>query len=195
MGTGKDVACFDLANATEKELHDVNFLKKAIESNYRNIKYVPSDMLKKLELVFSKDKQKRLCKLIKTALKIKEECAMTLRKILSNDSEALKNAGKYAKNNRKIVFKAIETFGADQLANAGEQLRVDEQFVLSVVKVYPNAIVYADALLLISPSFLKKAYLANDEIGNYLPGPLKRVLDQILDGREVDFDTFCDENE
>lgn len=120
---------------------------------------------------------------------------MTLRKILSNDSEALKNAGKYAKNNRKIVFKAIETFGADQLANAGEQLRVDEQFVLSVVKVYPNAIVYADALLLISPSFLKKAYLANDEIGNYLPGPLKRVLDQILDGREVDFDTFCDENE
>ena len=58
MGTGKDVACFDLANATEKELHDVNFLKKAIESNYRNIKYVPSDMLKSLNLFFQRTNKK-----------------------------------------------------------------------------------------------------------------------------------------
>ena len=88
---------------------------------------------------------------------------------------------------KNIVLAAIDKFGSVQLKNAGEQLRVDEKFTLKVIKTHPEAIKYVDALLLLSPTFLKMAYQANTQITLYLPAFLRESLGRALDDKNLSY--------
>lgn len=112
----------------------------------------------------------------KRAVKYREACINVLQAIANGDEYALRNASKLVKNEQKVLFFAIEKFGCEQLKYAGEQLRMDEEFVLKVIEKHPKGINYVDSLLLISTSFLKKAYERNNRIVEFLPIFLREPL-------------------
>lgn len=112
----------------------------------------------------------------KRAIKYREACINVLQAIAKGDRLALRNAPEFVKNEKRVVLMAIEKFGCEQLKYAGEQLRMDEEFVLQVVEKYPEGINDVDSLLLIGTSFLRKAHERNNRIVEFLPIFLKEPL-------------------
>lgn len=175
MGFGEYMGCHDLSKASEEQLQDVLFVKKSLACNPENIKYVPKEIYKKICKIEA-EKRAEAKKSARGAKKYREAYIKVFNNIMAEDPYALRNAPEFVKENKKIVWMAMERLGQEQLKYAGEQLKMDEDFVLEVLKVYPEAIRYVDALLLVGPTFLVKAYNANAKIAEYLQPYFRVVL-------------------
>ena len=186
MSFGDSREFYDLSKASRDQLKDIMFVRKALATNPDNVKYVPKEIYKKICKI-EEAKRKLAMKNAKGAIKYKLAFLKTMRLIANGNEDALVIAPEYIKNVENIVLAAIDKFGSVQLKNAGEQLRVDEKFTLKVIKTHPEAIKYVDALLLLSPTFLKMAYQANTQITLYLPAFLRESLGRALDDKNLSY--------